>query len=100
MKPIQFEEANISMKAPEGWTDDECGALPTCHVRVKINDKVVNGFVSCWQPTPEEMKDIADGKPVYLTVLSGGMPPVNIDTVNPVFLINENAAKCLTEALT
>lgn len=88
MTPETFAEVNMNMKAPEGWKDDDCGALPVCHVTVDINGQKVNGFVSCWRPNEKEMQDIAEGKPVFLTVLSGGMPPVNLQTVNPVFYIN------------
>jgi hypothetical protein len=93
MSPVNFNEANINMKAPEGWTDDDCGALPVCHVRVNINGKIVNGFVSCWQPTEQDMQDIAAGKPVYLTVLAEGQPPVNLTTVNPIFHMNPEEVK-------
>ncbi len=87
MTPEHFKEANIKMRAPEGWTDSDCGALPVCHVTVDINGQKVNGFVSCWRPNAQEMQDIAEGKPIFLTVLSGGMPPVNLQTKNPVFYI-------------
>lgn len=85
MKPVDFEQSNLSMRPPEGWTEEQCGVLPVCHVRVPVEDSVVNGFVSCWQPTDQERADIAAGKPVWLTVLGEGQPPVNVGTECPIY---------------
>ena len=89
MKAINFEQANVSMKAPEGWTEEECYALPVCHARVNLNGKQLNSFTSAWQPSEDEVQDIVAGKPVYLTVLSDGHPPVNIETKIPIYYIND-----------
>lgn len=35
-----------------------------------------DGFISAWFPTPEELKALNDGAPVYLFIYGAGHPPV------------------------
>lgn len=57
---------------PSDMTDEQCGSLA-------VRDTVVDGMpvmVSAWYPTPEEVKRLAGGEPVYLWVYGTGHPPV------------------------
>ena len=89
MKAVEFDQANHLLKAPDGWTEEECYALPVCHARVDLNGKQLNSFTSAWKPSEEEIADIVAGKPIYLTVLSNGHPPVSIETKNPIYYISD-----------
>lgn len=50
-------------------------------VEVKIGGEVVTcrRMVTAWEPTPDEIKRIVAGAPVYLSVLGNGHPPVMLD---------------------
>ena len=57
---------------PSDMTDEQCGSLA-------IRDMVVDGLpamVSAWHPTPDEVKRMAAGEPVYLWVFGSAHPPV------------------------
>lgn len=74
--PIEFDEANLKLTAPKG-DEDTVREMPA----------YTDGefCVSCWQLSPEEMKELAanDGK-LWLWVWSGKtQPPVCIDVDNP-----------------
>lgn len=65
MIPLRIEGASVVMKAPPG--DDKVRDL---HVAV------IDGcYVSRWEPTPGELKILADGGSVELWVM-GSQPPV------------------------
>lgn len=79
MKPVNFKEANIVYTKPEGWSDDECGDLPV-H---KGTDGKHTVLVSAWMPTFADLQRLSEGKPIYLTIVGTGMPPVALSTESP-----------------
>lgn len=72
MKPIKIAESNRVYKAPPNWNHQstECGDL---HVR-----DVEGMLLSAWQPSPEEQKLIAEGKPIILHIFGHSHPAVSI----------------------
>ena len=49
------------------------------YLGLPLRDEVVDGIpqmVSSWQPTPLEAARLAQGAPIYLTVLGSAHPPV------------------------
>lgn len=47
--------------------------MPECHpLEVLV---VEGGFVSCWEPSEEEIEAIKHGEKIWLYVCSGGLPP-------------------------
>ena len=92
--PIEFNEANLRLTAPKG-DEDTVREMPA----------YTDGSfcVSCWQLSPEELKELQanDGK-LWLWVWSGAtQPPVLIDVENPFEqqtpiddLVQANAAPC------
>ena len=78
MKPIKFPQANKTLTAPQGMTEEECGALPVFS----------NGgqCVSCWQPTLKERLFILIFGKVWLWVWSGyTQPPVALEGKRTIF---------------
>lgn len=68
MFPGAIANANLILHKPENMTDEECSSL---HVV-----RCEHGFTSAWFPTPEELKLINSGSPVYLTIFGDSHPPV------------------------
>jgi hypothetical protein len=71
----RIHEATRVLGAPKNW--DEATDGPCCGLAVK--DMVSGGLscmVSAWEPTPEEMKRIADGLPVHLWIYGISHPVV------------------------
>ena len=68
------------MTKPEGWEDEECSTLQT--------KAVMRGgrlcHISCWELTPEELKEIAETGQIWLLVV-GGHPPLCIMGEKPDF---------------
>jgi len=73
--PIDFPEKNSEFIKPEGWTDAQCGNLPTNNDGKQI--------ISCWKLTwKERFKALVFGN-VWLGVAGQSQPPVWITTSNP-----------------
>lgn len=79
MNPTDFPEATKTFTKPEGWTDEQCTPLHV-HEGMFGTEHIL---LSRWMPTEQEKKDIADGKPVWLTIFGTGHPPVALFTGNP-----------------
>ena len=67
MKPVKFEGANCTYKAPG------CKDLPSLHVL----DGEYLSVTSVWKPSAEDLEVLNNGGCVCLNVL-GGQPPVNL----------------------
>ena len=76
MMPVRFDECNTIMKAPKEL-EGSCNDVPAYVRDEGMGAKV---FITGWIPTPEELKDLNDGNPLYL-ICAGGMPPVILSTV-------------------
>jgi hypothetical protein len=80
MKPIKFEEQNFNWGAPKG-EEDKVGGMTA-------NRGVEEGTgwplsISCWEPTPEDLKRLNEGGKIWLRVYGQGHPPVSISTEHP-----------------
>lgn len=81
MQNTDFEAANHTLERPPGWDEDECDDLQIMVGRHPMNDgKTAIALVSCWQPTEQERKAIANGANIYLHVLARKHPPVLLST--------------------
>lgn len=62
---------------PEGWDEQHpeiaCQGLPILDLPA---DQGGPAMVSAWFPTPDEVKRIIAGEPVYLSIFGHGHPPV------------------------
>ncbi len=75
MKPTDFPESNIVFGPPAGM--DESQVFSTPAFAGKIHGGNLDGSsvsVVAWQPSPEEIEQIKNGAPIFLTVL-GCLPP-------------------------
>lgn len=72
-----INHATRNLNAPKDWDrerDGFCGVLP-------VRDEMTaagQAMTSAWYPTPEEIKRISEGAPVYLSVMGTIHPPVSM----------------------
>lgn len=82
MKPVHFEQMNRILARPPNMTEEQCASLPI------FTDGTV--CVSCWEPTIEELAELARTGRVYLLVHSGyTQPPVRLTTLLPFEPVTE-----------
>ena len=80
MIPDEFEQANRTFSPPPGLTEGQC-------VPIKVFAGCAEGgscdgipiVVAAWKPSEEEIDDILDGRPVFITFV-GGLPPHTVTT--------------------
>lgn len=71
MRPMDFDESNKTLTAPQGMTDEEVGPLPV----------YADGgqCVSCWRPSLRERFQILIFGRVWLYVMGTTQPPIAIE---------------------
>lgn len=76
MNPIEFPEQDIIIGEEQGYR-----ALPIRRMRVAVGEGVINTYISKWLPTADELKLLAEGKPVtvLLRTAINGHPPIKLD---------------------
>lgn len=77
MDYVRHPSNNHEFGAPPGWAqggDLECGTLPVTLTYVDGRQAIV----SFWQPQPEELAKLLQGKPVILTVFGQQHPVVSM----------------------
>lgn len=65
---------------PNSMTDEECTELPVARVLDQAGHYVQ---ISCWQPSKEDLEDLANGGKVWLMVYGSVHPPVLLTTESP-----------------
>lgn len=78
MQPIKFEGA-IEVGKPEGLTDQQCTSIWA------LKGVDAGGFVfwvELWQPSYEDIQAINRGEPIVVKILSKGLPPILLFTVD------------------
>lgn len=75
MKPSAFPESNVVFSAPADMGESQCGSIEG------FAEKIIGGpldgapiMVVAWQPSPEDIEQMEQGKPIYLTMI-GGLAP-------------------------
>jgi hypothetical protein len=77
MRPCKFPEFTDVLQPPKGQNEDQC--LPLYVHRDGEH------CISCWDPSDEERKLIAEGGKVWLLVRGGwSSPPVAVTAVKPL----------------
>lgn len=74
MKPVVHASNNDILKAPPGVKPEDCQPLPI--TRIVFHPSGRAGVMSYWQPSPEELKLLNEGRPVYLSSWGNTHPPV------------------------
>ena len=75
MDPVTFPESNCKFGHPPDLAESQCLTIPA--YRGKIVGGSVDGsdvVVVAWQPSPEELGQLAAGKPIFISML-GGLAP-------------------------
>ena len=76
MSPINHRTNNTVLQGNgEDVIDLPATRLMQRHTCGKEDDELI-GFASFWQPTPDEIKRICEGRPVCVTIFSPMHPPV------------------------
>lgn len=74
MNPTKHPSNNDVLGAPPGVSIDECQDLPI--TRVVFHPSGRAGVMSYWQPSPEELRLLNEGRAVYLSCWGHTHPPV------------------------
>jgi hypothetical protein len=79
MRPIHFEESNITFEKPVSMDDSEC--LPiSAYVGKDENGNIFINTV--WQPSKEDIEAINEGRPIIVNVAGSALPPMSLFTYN------------------
>lgn len=81
MNPIDFPQKNLVLVGPPETTRPLIIPLPAFK---GYDPDGIPVFISCWEPTAEERKGIAEGKPIWFYSLSRFHPPIHL-TINDPF---------------
>lgn len=77
MRAIYFPESNMTFNKPTSMDDSECLPLSVYVGEDKDGNPYIN---SVWMPSKEDLEAINAGRPIVLTILGTGMPPVSLFT--------------------
>lgn len=75
MIPNRIEGATRYLGAPPNWRWED-GTCDHLAIRDEQLDGQTPAMISSWEPSPEELQKLNEGKPVYLQVLGSRHPPV------------------------
>lgn len=67
MQSINFEGAR-EIKKPEGYTDEECMSVWASHIPDGRNSR----WIMLYQPSYEDQKAIAEGRPIVIQLYTAG----------------------------
>lgn len=73
----RIQNATRNLVAPVDWDKDKHGACGGLPIRDE-NTTAGKAMVSAWFPTPDEIKRIVEGAPIYLIVVGQVHPPVDM----------------------
>ena len=68
--------ATRNLGAPVDWDKDKDGPCVGLPIRDEPHTAGTNRMVSAWLPSPDELRLIAAGAPIYLYVYGTAHPPV------------------------
>ncbi len=75
MNPVDFPESNMPFGAPSGWDESQCATIRA--FAGPIQGGSLDGehqVIVAWTPTAQELKDIVNGKPIFISMIGGLMP--------------------------
>lgn len=83
MIPTDFPEANTVIKGPEGNHPSQVKAIPAFIGQIHSGglDGATVGVIA-WRPTADEIAELKEGAPIYVTCI-GGVPPHRLSTKMP-----------------
>jgi hypothetical protein len=78
MHSIHFEGAREIQK-PVNLTDDQCSSI---YALKGVDAGGYEFWVEAWKPSYEDLQALNQGEPIYLKILSNGLPPIFMFTMN------------------
>ena len=78
MIPARVDGATRWLGAPADWKPEENGECSHLAIRDDRLDGGMPVMVSSWEPTPDELQRLNEGKPVYLQICGTVHPPVAV----------------------
>ena len=86
MKPINFEQSNMTMTA------HDCDGLPVAHA---ITPSDLEVYISCWELSDEELQQIIKTKQIWLWQFGDHVQPVAVAVEHPFDNKTENEQELL-----
>lgn len=84
MTPADFPQANTQFGHPDGYTEEQVATIPAFIGEwASGNLDGAPVVIVAWKPSPEELKQLNEGSPVFLGVLGQGLPPHFLTTHFP-----------------
>lgn len=93
MKPIDFENANITLGPPLGVPEEECQSIRALAETQQLGNRQVNTITTVWMPSAEDLEAFNAGRPLVMTIWSTQFPPVALYTHNGEGDINHPGAE-------
>ena len=78
MQPVSFEGAT-EIKKPSDMTDEQCMSIWA------TKGVTIDGFpyfLEAWKPSYEDLKSLNRGEPIYIQIISNGLPPIAMFTID------------------
>lgn len=77
MRPIHFEQSNITFNKPTTMDDSEC--LPI-HAYAGVDHNGNPHINTVWMPNKEDIDAILAGRPICVCILGNRLPPMSLFT--------------------
>lgn len=78
MHPVSFEGAT-EIKKPADMSDEECSSIWAAH---GVDEAGYPFFLEAWKPSYEDIQAINRGEPIYVKIMSNGLPPIAMFTMD------------------
>lgn len=81
MTPVAFPEANTDFNPPAGFEPSQ--VAPVRAFSGNVVGGSVDGMpvvVTAWMPSPEDIAALAAGRPLYVSIIGGFLPPHMVTT--------------------
>jgi hypothetical protein len=80
MIPCEFKEQNCIFNTPPDLDESQCGPIHASQRFIKGGNLDGAPFVVvAWKPSPEELKELQNGNPVFIGMV-GGLAPHTVQT--------------------
>lgn len=85
MIPIDFAGTNLTLRKPDGMTDEQCMEISA----YRGTDSDGYSFIlTAWQPNFDDVKAINEGRPIFLKILGKSFQPAAVFTTDEDFNVN------------
>jgi len=78
MQPVSFEGAKEIGK-PKGMTDEQCMSI---WASSGVTAEGFPFFLEAWKPNYDDLQALNSGEPIYIQILSNGLPPISVFTID------------------